>query len=176
MLTFITGPVNSGKTAQMLIKYYNMKKRSKKNVRLCHSDKCNSDSVTSRIKDLTCKVDFILTDDFPMYNFIGVDVLFIDESQFLNKSILRKLLKLKDMDIYCYGLTTDSSGKLWESSKLLLSYSDCIEQVHTICEWCESTYAVCSKKVGGNSDRIEISHDKYIPLCSRCFLFGLVQV
>ena len=67
----------------------------------------------------------------------GPVVIYLDEVQFLTPehiSILRKLTDESDICVKAYGLLTDFTGKLFESSKKLLEVSDSKSQIVSHCE------------------------------------------
>ena len=77
--------------------------------------------------------------------FDGVSCVFVDESQFLNKSqviFLAGVVDIFDIPVLCYGLRTDFMGEPFEGSKYLLSLADEIIEIKTICS--------CSKKATMN--------------------------
>ena len=68
-----------------------------------------------------------------------VDVLFLDEIQFMDTSdTLNNVDDIlnKGIDVVCAGLDQDSRGKPWETSSMLLGLSDKIVKIYGFCNVC----------------------------------------
>ncbi len=173
MITFITGPVSCGKTANLLIKYYNMKSRRKEDdIVLITHETIGDMSIKTRLSDKNMKVDYVVSGecdierDLEKYRYI-----FVDEIQFFSEKEVLSLLRLSvDRDIYCYGIKTNQYGELFKGAEVLLRYADDIVNCNTQCSRCDSEYANCSEKIVPDDREIDIGHDKYIPVCKKCFL------
>lgn len=64
----------------------------------------------------------------------GIQVIFVDEAQFLNRKQVLGLAKIVDeldIPVFAYGLRTDFKGEPFEGSKYLLGWADHIEEVAT---------------------------------------------
>ena len=64
----------------------------------------------------------------------SIQVIFVDEAQFLTRSQVLGLTKIADelaIPVFAYGLRTDFKGEPFEGSKYLLAWSDHIEEVAT---------------------------------------------
>ena len=64
----------------------------------------------------------------------SIQVIFVDESQFLNRKQVLGLSKIVDeisIPVFAYGLRTDFRGEPFEGSKYLLAWADHIEEVST---------------------------------------------
>ena len=63
-----------------------------------------------------------------------IQVIFIDEAQFLTRDQVLGLTKIADelqIPVFAYGLRTDFKGEPFEGSKYLLAWADQIEEVST---------------------------------------------
>lgn len=63
-----------------------------------------------------------------------IQVIFIDEAQFLTKEQVMKFCLICDqleIPIFAYGLRTDFKGEPFEGSKYLMSWADNIEEIAT---------------------------------------------
>lgn len=64
-------------------------------------------------------------------NKIPFEMLFVDEAQFLTSNDIKELVKYVDVyriDVYCYGLKNDSTGRMFSGSRELMTMADeCIE-------------------------------------------------
>jgi thymidine kinase len=64
----------------------------------------------------------------------GIQVVFVDESQFFNREQVLGLTKIVDkleIPVFAYGLRTDFKGEPFEGSRYLLAWADHIEEVAT---------------------------------------------
>lgn len=64
----------------------------------------------------------------------GIQVIFVDEAQFLSREQVLGLTKIADqleIPVFAYGLRTDFKGEPFEGSKYLLAWADHIEEVAT---------------------------------------------
>jgi thymidine kinase len=106
-----------------------------------------------------------------------LDVVLLDESQFLTRSQVLQLADVCDdfgIPVLAYGLRTDFQGNLFEGSATLLALADKLVELKAICECGRKAtmnlrvdaqgYAVAAgaqTEIGGN--------DRYIALCRRHF-------
>jgi thymidine kinase len=64
-------------------------------------------------------------------NKIPFEMLFVDEAQFLSSNDIKELTTYADVyniDVYCYGLKNDSTGRMFSGSRELMTIADeCIE-------------------------------------------------
>lgn len=101
----------------------------------------------------------------------------VDEAQFLKKRHVLDLTRIVDelgVPVMAFGLKNDFQNQLFEGSYHLLIYADKIEEIKTICWYCDrkATMVIRFKdgqpvntgaqvQVGGNDD--------YKPVCRRCY-------
>jgi len=101
----------------------------------------------------------------------------VDEAQWLNKRHIIELTRIVDeldVPVMAFGLKNDFQNQLFEGSYNLLVYADKIEEIKTICWYCDrkATMVIRFKdgipvnegeqiQVGGNED--------YKPVCRRCY-------
>lgn len=107
----------------------------------------------------------------------GLNCVLIDEGQFLTEKQVLDLTQIVDymsIPVIVYGLKNDFQNNLFEGSMALLIYADKIEEVKTVCWFCNKkatmnlrisdgkpVYAGEQIQVGGNDD--------YIPVCRKCY-------
>lgn len=99
----------------------------------------------------------------------------IDEAQFLSKRHVLELCKVVDdlnIPVIAYGLKNDFRNELFEGSKYLLLYADKLEEVKTICWYCNRKATMILKSKDGKpvyeGKQIEIGgNDKYMPVCRK---------
>ncbi|MBE6038044.1 MAG: thymidine kinase [Anaerofustis stercorihominis] len=110
-------------------------------------------------------------------NLPKVYCILIDEGQFLTRKQVQELTQIVDyMDIpvIVYGLKNDFSNNLFEGSEALLIYADKIEEIKTICWFCNKKATMVLRVVDGKpvyvGEQIMIGgNDSYIPVCRRCY-------
>jgi thymidine kinase len=105
-----------------------------------------------------------------------VDAVLVDESQFLTTEHVRQLTRLVDdfnIPVMAYGLKTDFKNELFEGSAALLAYADSIEEVKTICEYCERKATMNQRLVDGNpvddGEQVQIGDEEYVGVCRPCY-------
>jgi len=101
--------------------------------------------------------------------------ILVDEAQFLSKKHVEQLSDIVDyMDIpvICYGLRSDFKNELFEGSKALLSISDKIEELKTICD-CGKKATVNMRILNGSvatsGDQVLIGDLEYKSVCRKCY-------
>ncbi|MBP3039088.1 thymidine kinase [Bacillaceae bacterium Marseille-Q3522] len=101
----------------------------------------------------------------------------VDEAQFLKKAHVLQLARIVDelnIPVMGFGLKNDFQNELFEGSKYLLLYADKIEEMKTICWFCErkATMNLRVDKYGKpvyTGEQIQIGgNDSYYPVCRKC--------
>tara|TARA_B100000579_G_C22839364_1_gene860593 strand:- start:466 stop:1017 length:552 start_codon:yes stop_codon:yes gene_type:complete len=97
-----------------------------------------------------------------------VDVVFLDEIQFMNtKDTLENIDNILNngIDVVCAGLDQDSRGQPWETSAMLLGFSDKIIKIYGFCNVCGMEATKTYRKTEGG-DRTKVgAADIYEPRC-----------
>lgn len=108
-----------------------------------------------------------------IYDFLGnntVDVIGIDEAQFLSKDIeevVRDLNSWNTFDIYIAGLDLDSKGVPFGSMPYLLALADKVTKVAAVCTWCGGD-ATRSQRVVESTEQVLVgAADSYEARCSK---------
>lgn len=190
-LYFRHGAMDSSKSANLLMAAYNYKKQGKTALILKPSIDSRSQKgfVESRIGVREECIDFA-----PDENILEVvkdelskkrpDCILVDECQFLTKEQVLQLVQIVDnMDIpvLCYGLKNSFiPGKLFEGSEALLYYAESIEEIKTVCTFCDKKATMNLRVVGGKPvyDGKEITvgdtdnncEEYYIPVCRKHYI------
>tara|TARA_B100000989_G_scaffold196241_2_gene148217 strand:- start:5375 stop:5926 length:552 start_codon:yes stop_codon:yes gene_type:complete len=97
-----------------------------------------------------------------------VDVVFLDEIQFMNtKDTLSNVEKIlnKGIDVVCAGLDQDSRGKPWETSSMLLGLSDKILKIYGFCNVCGVEATKTFRKTEGGERTKVGAANIYEPRC-----------
>ncbi len=106
-----------------------------------------------------------------------IHCILIDEGQFLTESQVKQLAQIVDYEnipVIVYGLKNDFSNNLFEGSKALLIYADKIEEIKTVCWFCDKKATMVLRVLDGKpvytGDQVLIrGNDSYIPVCRKCY-------
>lgn len=173
----------AGKSSE-LIKTYGIYKAQGKNPKVIKPALDTRDkTIKSRIQNVELTADILFTEDTDLYDWIAmeekengkVDVLLIDEAQFLTKYHVEQLMLVRyRCPIVCFGLKTDFNGGLFEGSSALLSFADKIEEIKGICECCNSKSTMNLRTILRDNQEIVVTEgdqivigdsDQYHALC-----------
>lgn len=184
------GTMNSAKSMNLLAVAHNYESQDKKVLLLkpCLDERSNASYIESRTglkhECLDIKQEDNIYNLIKIQKSIGLSCILTDESQFFTKEQiiqLRKAVNDFKIPIICYGLKTTYTNDLFEGSKELLIQADKIEEIKTICTFCNSkaimNLRLCNGKPIYNGDLIimgdvEECEDYYIPVCSKCYNNG----
>lgn len=113
------------------------------------------------------------------YNNKNLDAIFIDEVQFCTEDQILQLVKISmnfDIPILCYGLKSDYTGNLFPAISKLMVYADRIEEIKTVCAFCDKKAIMNLRVVNGDpvyeGDNIKIENinnvnDRYVQTCKK---------
>lgn len=190
-LFFIHSTMNSGKSAQLLLKAHSFLENGISILCLKPSvdDRDGKDVIKSRIGlEMEC-LSIDMDDDIYaiIYQYClnaeGMGMpspkwLLCDESQFFTSEHIDQLAKIVDelgIDVICYGLRNDFTGHLFDGSKRLFELADNIEEIKLTCS-CGSKAIINARidefgNVMADGEQIQIGgNDMYRPLCRKCYL------
>ena len=114
-------------------------------------------------------------------NKIPFEMLFVDEAQFLSSNDIKELTTYVDtynIDVYCYGLKNDSTGRMFSGSRELMTVADeCIE-MKNLCQHsgCRNPANYHLRLIDGVVDRspipimIEKGNVTYKSLCRKHYM------
>ena len=97
-----------------------------------------------------------------------VDVLFLDEIQFMNTDETLENVETilnNGIDVVCSGLDQDSRGRPWETSSMLLGLSDKIIKIYGFCNVCGMEATKTYRKTEGGGRTQVGAADIYEPRC-----------
>ncbi|ALC82752.1 MULTISPECIES: thymidine kinase [Bacillus] len=180
-LFFKYGAMNSGKSIEILKVAHNYEEQNK-TVLIFTSGIDTRDKigyVSSRIG--FSREAIPIFDETNIYNIVQEyepkpHCVLVDEVQFLRKEHVLELAKIVDelnIPVMGFGLKNDFQNELFEGSKYLLLYADKIEEMKTICWFCERK-AIMNLRVDNGKpvytgDQIQIGgHESYYPVCRKC--------
>ena len=189
-LYFKHSAMNSGKTTQLLQAHYNYFERGMNPVAMTAKidDRYGIGKITARIGlDLYAETFQKETDILAHIIAINVDkpvdVLLVDEAQFLTEEQVLQLARVVDelsIPVMCYGLRTDFRGKFFEGSDALMRYADKIEEIKSIC-WCGKKASFTARidakgNIVRDGDQIGIGgNDMYTALCRKHYITGVAK-
>ena len=180
---FKTGVMSAGKTADLLSNEFNFRKKNIETFLVKPSLDTRSKNIKSRL-GIEKEADFISNDNnddelinklLEVINRNGI--IFFDESQFLNKNLIKRLDKevfhkgIKTNSIvFFYGLLTDFNNNLFETSSSIISICDELIILPTTCQvdncMKKATRNFLLDNVNSKSDTIHIGDDCYLSVCS----------
>ena len=188
-LHFRYGPMNSSKTANLLMTAHNHISQGRKVLLI--KPQCDTrwgdNMITSRV-GCSMEAQLILAPDVTNISSFMIDIscVLVDEVQFLSRDNINMLRGIAmTIPVICWGLRTDYTTKLFEGSKRLMEVADSIQEVKTICVGCERKAIVNAKFQidfmnknkniirENNGSQFELgAEEKYQPMCWQCWQEG----
>lgn len=110
--------------------------------------------------------------------------IYVDEINFLSPNQieqLRNIVDMFDIDVHCYGLMTDFTSHMFDSSKRLLEIAnrDCIKFLHDSCDSDGNIPNVNARINNGNiiynGNQIEVGDSQYIPQTYKNWKNGVIK-
>lgn len=183
-LNFKYATMNSGKTLDLIRTAYNYEENGYNVLILKPAIDTKAENKISSRVGLERKVDYLIKKEDNIFNivkdnYLNIDCIFIDESQFLTSKQVDQLFlitKALDIPVICYGLRLNFKMEAFEGSKRLLEISEELEELKTICS-CGGIARYVGRKVNGNftTEGEEVVIDgtinvEYVPMCGNCYL------
>ncbi len=108
---------------------------------------------------------------------VKIYCVLIDEAQFLHKKQIAQLTQVVDelnIPVMAFGLKNDFQNELFEGSYHLLVQADKIEEIKTICWYCDRKATMVIRFLDGQptntGEQIQIGgNEDYKPVCRRCY-------
>jgi thymidine kinase len=181
-LIFYYGTMRSSKSAQLIMTAYNYQQQNKPFIIFKPSvDTRDGNIVKSRALSTTYPVyTFDENDRGYIYNMVKVrkyHAVLIDEIQFAKEHHIDELARIADeldVPVLCFGLLTDFQGKLFEGSKCLVELADKIQEIKTVCWYCDRKARFNMRTVDGEpvfeGEQIQIGDEEYLPVCRKCYM------
>lgn len=180
-LYFKYGAMNSGKSIEILKVAHNYEEQNKP-VLIFTSAIDNRDEVgyiSSRIGLRRQAIPVMENTD--IYGIVSRHepkpyCVLVDECQFLSKESILQLVRIVDeldVPVMGFGLKNDFQNELFEGSRFMLTYADKIEEMKTICWFCERKAIMNLRLKDGKpvytGEQIVIGgNDTYFPVCRKC--------
>ena len=189
-LYFVQSPMNSSKSALLLMKAYSFEERGIQFlcIKPMIDNRDGIDEIVSRVgikrecltiepKENVYELILRCITAMQMQMVQTPSWILVDESQFLSKEQVEQLARVVDeldINVMCYGLRTDFTTNLFEGSKRLLELADDIDEVKISCS-CGRKAIINARvdsngKIITNGEQIMIGgNESYIPLCRKCY-------
>lgn len=115
----------------------------------------------------------------------GTDIscILVDEAQFLTEEQVKAFSRVVDgwgVPVMAYGLKNDFQNNLFEGSKNLLLYADKIEEMKTICKYCNKK-AIMNLRLSNNKpiykgEQVQIGgNESYASVCRRHYYAPTIE-
>ncbi|NOV00348.1 thymidine kinase [Paenibacillus planticolens] len=179
-LYFRYGTMNSGKSIEVLRVAHNYEEQGKKVLLLTSvvDDRFGVGKVVSRIG--MQKNAIVVDDKLDMVELAKNELpncILVDEAQFLNKQQVAQLIEIVDdlnIPVIAYGLRADFMGQLFEGSTALIAAADTIEEIKTVCWYCDKKAIMNMRCKDGepifHGEQIQIGgNESYVPVCRKCY-------
>ena len=172
-LETIVGAMFAGKTSELLKRILWAKHQSKKIIVIkpIIDNRYDQEKIITHndlSHDCFSMKDWTQVNDNFKFNIDVVDVVFLDEIQFMNtEDTLENVERIlnNSIDVVCSGLDQDSRGRPWETSSMLLGLSDKIIKIYGFCNVCGMEATKTYRKTEGG-DRTQVgAADIYEPRC-----------
>ncbi|MGL5691252.1 MAG: metallophosphoesterase [Bacteroidales bacterium] len=150
---YIYGTVNSAKTTDLITKAFFMREIGINVVCMIPQNDTRSEGViSSRTGLIERDVQVISKDTVIDKNILNsdVDVLFIDEVQFLHIETITEIIKLAnkyDIQVFAYGLRTDFKKEIFPAVSYLLAHATDIQEMKSYCSVCTSRKSIYNAKM-----------------------------
>ncbi|MEC0227478.1 MULTISPECIES: thymidine kinase [Paenibacillus] len=179
-LYFRYGTMNSGKSIEVLRVAHNYEEQGKKALLLTSvvDDRFGVGKVVSRIG--MQKNALVVDDKLDMVELAKTEqpnCILVDEAQFLSKEQVAQLIVIVDdlnIPVIAYGLRADFMGQLFEGSNALIAAADTIEEIKTVCWYCDKKAIMNMRCKDGepifHGEQIQIGgNESYVPVCRKCY-------
>ena len=170
--------MNAGKSMDIL-KIANNYEEQNKRVLLAISaidTRYGAGKITSRVGlSRAAEIIYEDTDIIALVEAARPHCFLIDEGQFLKRHHVLQLCRIVDemnIPVIVYGLKNDFLNNLFEGSMALLIFADKIEEVKTVCWFCNHKATMNLRVSGGRpvyeGEQIQIGgNESYVPVCRR---------
>lgn len=179
-LFFRYGAMNSGKSFEIIKVAHNYEEQNKDVLVLTSAtdDRDGVGNVTSRVGERRDAIP--IDEEMNIYDLVaGVKkrlyCVLVDEAQFLKRHHIYQLAQVVDelnIPVMAFGLKNDFQNHLFEGSKYLLLLADKIEEVKTICWFCDKKAIMNLRIHEGqpvyDGEQIQVGgNEAYFPVCRK---------
>lgn len=179
-LYFRYGTMNSGKSIEVLRTAHNYEEQGK-SVLLFTPAIDNRDGIGTVASRIGMRKQATIVDAntnmFELAQEQRPHCVLIDEAQFLTRLQVQQLSDICDelnIPVIAYGLRSDFMAELFEGSRELLTLADKIEEIKTVCWYCEKKAVMNMRCKDGKpvfqGAQIQIGgNESYMPVCRKCY-------
>lgn len=176
-LYFRYGTMNASKSTQLLTVAHNYEEQGKKALIFTPGidNRFGTNKVTSRIG--IGKPAITIDNDLNILEVIEnnlPDCVLVDEVQFLSVGDIMEFVYCVDefnIPVICYGLLRDFKGNLFPASQALIRWADKIEEIKSICKFCNKKATHVLRTLNGkpiyDGEQIKIGDNEYISVCRK---------
>ncbi|GED32612.1 MULTISPECIES: thymidine kinase [Brevibacillus] len=179
-LYFRYGAMNASKSIQLLTVAHNYEQSGKKVMVFTPAvdDRFGVGKVASRVG--ISREAYPITDETDLYEIVAAEELkphcvLVDEAQFIGKHHVDQLVAIVDklgIPVIVYGLLKNFKNELFPGSAALLCEADKVEEIKTVCVYCNKKATHILKFKNGKpvyaGETIEIAgNDTYSSVCRR---------
>jgi len=180
--------MNAGKSIEVLKIAHNYEEQGKNVVLFTHhlDNRYGPGRIASRIG--IGRPALQVFDDSDLFETVAerrpVDCVLVDEGQFLSEAHVRQLCRVVDelaIPVIVYGLKADFQNNLFPGSAALLRWADKIEEIKTVCWFCNRKALMNLRIQDGKpvreGEQILIGgNESYLPVCRAHFLDDSLRV
>tara|TARA_Y100000385_G_C12883486_1_gene546804 strand:+ start:273 stop:857 length:585 start_codon:yes stop_codon:yes gene_type:complete len=182
-LYFRYSTMASGKSLDLLKTAYNYEERKKKVVLITSQmdDRFGKGVISSRVGNPFKREADTFSKTTDIYELVkskyfDANCVLVDESQFLTKKQVWQLTDIVDemqCDVIAYGLRSDFKGEPFVGSTYLMTLSDDIQELKTVCTYGDR--ATMNMRIQNETpifggDKVMIGgNDSYIPVCRKYY-------
>lgn len=170
------GTMNAGKSLNLLAIAHNYEEQGKKVLILTSKldNRSGIGTVSSRVGIRRPAIPIDETTDIVelVDNAGPIDAVLIDEAQFMTYDNVIDCVCVVDyrkIPVICFGLKSDFAGNLFTGSKALFENADKIEEIKTVCQWCNKKATMNLRTENGHpvyiGNNIQIGDSEYISVC-----------
>ena len=175
------GTMQSNKSNQIITTHYQYTTQGKRC--LAYTSPIDSRSGHHKIKSrvgLELDAEYVTDDIFEKvkqeHEKEAVYAVLVDEAQFLSKKDIHNLSDIPDLldiPVIAFGLKTDFRNELFEGSRTLLELADAIDELKTVCQFCNKKATLNLRMQNGVPtnvvETIQIGDEEYVPVCRKCY-------
>jgi thymidine kinase len=180
-LYFRFGTMGAGKSIELLKIAYNYEEQGKRVLMFTSmlDSRYGIGKITSRIGEQRDAV--VIDSELDIFEKVKNNephCVLVDEAQFLSRENVLEFSRVVDqlnIPVIAYGLKNDFQNNLFPGSEALLIYADKLEEVKTVCWYCNRKATMVLRLMNGapvfEGEQIQVGgNDTYMPVCRRCYI------
>lgn len=187
---FRYGAMHSSKSLQLLAVAHNYESQGKRVMTFKPELDTRDNEIIRTRAGFERKADIVLSrNDNNVYDYVrqfgtfNLACILVDECQFMTKDQVIAFTDVADIlgiPVIAYGLKNDFRNGLFEGTEAWLAYSDKIEEIKTVCTYCNSKAIMNPRFLGDQpvfegeqiktGDTVESEQEySYKPVCRKCY-------